>query len=871
MAGDLNKRSAISIWRLRFHSSMSPIRGLSLIAALVTVASLALGAPGSQSRLPENPPQQIPTGKAGMATHKTAPAGEYFAQAQKLLAQDATGDALAAVNRGLAFAPRSIEGLNLLGMICDQQRDYNHSVAAFKRALAVDPRSTETLNNLGISYSTQKKFDLAEQEFRQTLRLDPRNRAATYNLGLVLLARGKPKDAITVLQRASPADPSSEFNLAQAYFETGEAGEGLAIATKLSNEGAKDVRLHFSLGVMLASHKQYGPAIHEFELADALRPGTFEILHDLGQACLRNGENAKAEEVLHRALQLQPDSADTLYLLAQVESEQRKELDALEALVRARKLAPRNTDIIFLMARLSMKQSFYEDAIQVLEEGVRIDPRRADLHAALGESYFTAGKVDKAIVEFNRLLELDPSARSYAFLGLCYRHLGRFDEAKKYLDQGIKRDPKNVACLFNLGFIENRQGNYDAAEKWLQQAINLDPNYYEALFELGSVKMEEKKFEEALPLLRRCTQLNPRPSQVYYKLATAERSLHQADAAQRDFKVFETLSKDPGSQSYPFQHLFDYVNQRAKLSPERQAQVDLQDLLAEVQRHPDRPRNLYLLAEAYLKLGRIEDARNAIAKLDQLSGGDFRTALGVGVLLARFHLYPDAIRHFQSAMTSDPGSDEAKYNLADAYFQSRQYSAALDLLKRASPEAQNDDTYLALLGDTYSHLGQTAEALRIFQRAIARNPDNDQYYLSLALTQMRADNMAGAEEALHQGMARTPNSGPLYWGMGVLAVLQGDNSRAESCLKKAVDLTPSHESGYSALGILYYETGQLAEARQILQRYQDLFPHGTLDVNRIRQALDSAPAGREAQLAELSPQARLQFLQAALALADRSQ
>ena len=44
-----------------------------------------------------------------------------------------------------------------------------------------------------------------------------------------------------------------------------------------------------------------------------------------------------------------------------------------------------------------------------------------------------AGKVEKAIEEFKKLLELDKSARSYSFLGLSYRNLGRFDEAKRVL------------------------------------------------------------------------------------------------------------------------------------------------------------------------------------------------------------------------------------------------------------------------------------------------------------------------------------------------------------------------------------------------------------------------------------------------------
>src|SRR2546422_10343540 len=98
----------------------------------------------------------------------------------------------------------------------------------------------------------------------------------------------------------------------------------LELARKISEQGKNDVRIHFSLGVLLATEKQYDAAVHELELADALKPGTVEILHDLGQAYLREGKYDKAEGVLGRALALSPDSPDTLYLLAQVYAEQRK-------------------------------------------------------------------------------------------------------------------------------------------------------------------------------------------------------------------------------------------------------------------------------------------------------------------------------------------------------------------------------------------------------------------------------------------------------------------------------------------------------------------------------------------------------------------
>src|SRR5256885_15577436 len=114
-----------------------------------------------------------------------------------------------------------------------------------------------------------------------------------------------------------------------------------------------------------------------------------------------------------------------------------------------------------------------------------------------------SGKTEKAIDEFKKLVELDPSASSYAFLGLSYRHLGRFDEARKYFEAGLKKDPHNASCLFNLGYIEERQGNKARAEELLQQALRYKPDMPEALLELANLRIDAKKFAEAAPLLRK--------------------------------------------------------------------------------------------------------------------------------------------------------------------------------------------------------------------------------------------------------------------------------------------------------------------------------------------------------------------------------
>jgi tetratricopeptide (TPR) repeat protein len=793
-----------------------------------------------------------------------------YAEAETLFREGSVGEAKQRIAEQLRQNPRSVEGYNLLGIIYTSEGNYAQALDAFQQALGVDPKSARTRNNIGNVYVAQQNLALAEQEFRKVLQLEPSNSDANYNLGLVLLAKGAPAQAIAYFQRVRPSNNATRLNLTRAYFGSGRNAEALKTAAEASSQSKEDVQLHFTLGVLLAGEKQYKAAQAELEKANALSPDTFEILYNLGQIHLRNAEYDKAEFELGRALRRKPDSPETLYLLAQAYSEQKKSVDALDLLVRAHKLAPQNADITFLLARVSMTQNYFEDAIPLLESGLQLAPERADLRAALGESYFMSGKAEKAIDEFKTLIQVDPSARSYAFMGLSYRHLGRFDEARKYFEAGLKLDPHNASCLFNMGYIEERQGNHARAEVFLRQALRYKPDLSEALLELANLRIENKKFEEAAELLRKYVKLSKDPAAGYYKLAMVERSLHQTEAAQRDLNVFQTLSKNAAPGPYPYQHLLDYVDTRSNLSERERAQLDLTQLNEEIGKHPDQPQNLYLLAEAYLKLGKVSEARQAVAQLDQFASADFRTQTGVGVLLARYRLYDDAIGHFRSALAANPDSDDIKFDLADAYFRKRLYNEALEISSQVSERGRQDDAFLSLLGDIHAHLGNAARASEIFRDAIRRNPDNDQYYLSLALVELRGKDVDGAAATLRQGLARIPGSGKILWGLGIVSVLEGKTGQAEKNLERAVDLLPEWPGSYSTLGIFYYQTGEIDKAREVLNRFKGSNASNSLDVNRIEEALARAPE-RPSTLGEPMPAgARQQFLQMALSLADRT-
>jgi tetratricopeptide (TPR) repeat protein len=265
----------------------------------------------------------------------------------------------------------------------------------------------------------------------------------------------------------------------------------------------------------------------------------------------------------------------------------------------------------------------------------------------------------------------------------------------------------------------------------------------------------------------------------------------------------------------------------------------------------------------------VEEAKETIAQLDKISSSDYRMQAGTGVLLARYHLYDDGIQHFEAALKANPGSDETKFDLANAYFRMRRYSEALDTAGQASEDGRKDEAYLALLGDIYAHLGDTGRAAEIFRNAISRNPDNDQDYLSLALLQFRENDIANAKQTLLKGQARVPGSGKILWGLGLASALEGNTAEAAAQFERAVNLLPEWTGGYSTLGVFYFQTGQIAKAKEVLDRFKNSNAGG-LDMNRIEQVLAQAPETSSAGNEPMTMANRKQLLQLALALADRT-
>ncbi len=98
-----------------------------------------------------------------------------------------------------------------------------------------------------------------------------------------------------------------------------------------------------------------------------------------------------------------------------------------------------------------------------------------------GVSNLNLNKPEKALKDFNRAIDIDPS-RADAYLGRAntLSTLGRYAEALPDYDRAIEIDPKLANAYANRGSAHSHTGQYKKAIADYEKALELDPKIDDA-------------------------------------------------------------------------------------------------------------------------------------------------------------------------------------------------------------------------------------------------------------------------------------------------------------------------------------------------------------------------------------------------------
>jgi len=378
------------------------------------------------------------------------------------------------------------------------------------------------------------------------------------------------KEAISLGREAK--DPKSEANyhyrLSVVYRSKAniiEARNEIDLATNLDPDNPV---YQLGLADIFVAQTEFENAINQYELVLTNNRDNLAARSGLADAYLALGNYMQAENAYQAVIEVDPSNASGYYNLARVQAKQGKNEDAILAYRSAVTLNP------------NLREKSQDDE---LFENIRTeiaDLNEAAEHNSQGDQLRDAGEIDQAVSEYQKAVALDPSNDSYhANLGKAYEQQGRLADAGNEFATALSEALENDEYYSLLGEVKFKRGDLEGAIDNYAKALDLNaqnPIYHaqiaEAYSESGNLQATIDEYAIAIDL----DQKNPA---YLFQFARALNDYGEPGEAISHFN--EVLSLDP-----------DYSDAYCGL------------------------------AIAYQNTGRIEEAKDNLAKCIELSTND---------------------------------------------------------------------------------------------------------------------------------------------------------------------------------------------------------------------------------------------------------
>jgi serine/threonine protein kinase/tetratricopeptide (TPR) repeat protein len=176
---------------------------------------------------------------------------------------------------------------------------------------------------------------------------------------------------------------------------------------------------------------------------------------------------------------------------------------------------------------LTHDKKWVDAAVQNCEQGAQRDASLPAAHICLGRVFIGTGNYNKALEEYRRAGELEPTNDSaHGGLASAYEHLGQLDAAEKTFKQAVAVRPNYWATYNWLGLFYQRHARYEDAAAMYSQVVSLVPDSFTGYYNLGGVRILQGRYAEAIPLLQRSLGIR-KTANATSNLGTAYFQLHR--------------------------------------------------------------------------------------------------------------------------------------------------------------------------------------------------------------------------------------------------------------------------------------------------------------------------------------------------------
>jgi tetratricopeptide (TPR) repeat protein/spermidine synthase len=159
------------------------------------------------------------------------------------------------------------------------------------------------------------------------------------------------------------------------------------------------------------------------------------------------------------------------------------------------------------------------EAIEQFEKALEIDPLFAEVHDNLGAALASLERFDEAFAHYKKALDINPhSTKAMNNFAAALIRIGQTNEAlDKYLES-LKIDPRCAETYGSIGAALASLQRYEEACRYYNQALTLQPDWAQTQNNLAIALSRLGKNDEAIPHWQRALELDPRLAEAHQNL-----------------------------------------------------------------------------------------------------------------------------------------------------------------------------------------------------------------------------------------------------------------------------------------------------------------------------------------------------------------
>lgn len=179
----------------------------------------------------------------------------------------------------------------------------------------------------------------------------------------------------------------------------------------------------------------------------------------------------------------------------------------------------KDADLYYQRGRLLLQMGRVNEAIRDASKAIELKDKKVDYYLLLGDAQFATGNVEKSYDALHKALDLDSdNSEAQLKMGEIAYYSRDFDRAMESLTKVTAKDPNNRTALFMKSFIYKETGDTANAITLLRKVCDIYPDYAPAFEELGII-YSSRHLPVALEYFNTALQLDPSNTNTLYAMA----------------------------------------------------------------------------------------------------------------------------------------------------------------------------------------------------------------------------------------------------------------------------------------------------------------------------------------------------------------